>query len=65
MEPFAGVPLVIVAFEFEGGCHLCIAEEPVSELVIEVVGATLDKCADGFGFGESDEERIVVSAFDF
>lgn len=50
MEPFAGVPLVIVAFEFEGGCHLSIAEEPVSELVIEVVGATLDKCANCFGF---------------
>ena len=58
--------LIVVAGELQRGGHLLGGDEPVAELVIEIVGAILHEHADrlGVAFGLADHEWVIVAAAD-
>src|SRR5207244_1494737 len=58
----AELELVVVTHEFQRGGHLLIRQRPVSMKIVEVVRAVLQKDADRFLFGFSDQRLVVVAA---
>src|SRR5439155_17027357 len=64
MAAVAENELVIVLGKLQGRGHLLVGQRPVAGVVIQIIGAILEKDADRLARGLADLSRIDISAAD-